>query len=121
MRVYVIAEELVPDAWEDVQKLKEDAITVDIAKQLYCGVTSISANIAEGYSRSSGRDRARIFEYALGSVRESMSWYRSAIPVIGTSIVDDRLQRLEEMRRMLLAIIPRERGRVMKKFEPPDK
>jgi four helix bundle protein len=121
MRVYVLSEELVPDTWDDVQKLKEDEIMVDIAKQLYGGVTSISANIAEGYSRSSGRDRARIFEYALGSVRESMSWYRSTIPVIGPIVVEDRLQRLEEMRRMLLAIIPRERGRVMKKFEPPAK
>ena len=54
------------------------------------------------------------FEYALGSVRESMSWYNSLKPVLGESLVQDRRDRLEEMRRILLAIIPRERGRSMK-------
>jgi hypothetical protein len=54
------------------------------------------------------------FEYALGSVRESMSWYKSAAPVLGETTVKDRRDRLEEMRRMLLAIIPRERGKTMK-------
>ena len=53
------------------------------------------------------------FEYALGSVRESMSLYRSS-SVLGTKIVNDRRDRLEEMRRLLLATIPRERGRSMK-------
>jgi len=43
-----------------------------------------------------------------------MSWYKSSIPILGELVVKDRLDRLEEMRRLLLAIIPRERGRPMK-------
>ena len=82
--------------------------------QLYASVASIEANIGEAYSRSSGKDRAMRFEYALGSVRESMSWYKSVKPVLGEEVVKDRRNRLEEMRRMLLAIIPRERGKTMK-------
>ena len=74
----------------------------------------IEANISEAYSRSSGKDRASRFEYALGSVRESMSWYKACRPVLGDEKVKDRRDRLEEMRRMLLAIIPRERGKSMK-------
>jgi hypothetical protein len=35
-------------------------------------------------------------------------------PVLGESVVKDRRDRLDEMRRLLLAIIPRERGRAMK-------
>jgi four helix bundle protein len=72
------------------------------------------ANIAEGYSRSSGRDRARIFEYALGSARECMAWYESAEPVLSATIVRERLDTLEEIRRLLLAIIPRERDRLIR-------
>ena len=74
----------------------------------------IEANIDEAYSRISGKDRALEFEYALGEVRESMSWYKGAKPVLGEEITKDRRNRLEEIRRLLLAIIPRERGKTMK-------
>jgi len=114
MRVFQLAAELIPDAFEDAKVLRAEPITEEIAGQLYAAVCSIEANISEGYSRSSGKDRARIFEYALGSVRESMSWYKSSNPVLGEQRVQDRRDRLEEMRRLLLAIIPRERGRSMK-------
>jgi len=121
MKVYVLAEELRPDAWDDATVLAKNPLTESIGVQLYAAVTSIDANISEGYSRSSGRDRARIFEFALGSVRESMSWYRAAEPMLGAALIRNRLDRLEEMRRMLLAIIPRERGSVMKKAKAPEK
>jgi four helix bundle protein len=114
MRVFQLAAELIPDAFEDAKVLRAEPITEEIAGQLYAAVCSIEANISEGYSRSSGKDRARIFEYALGSVRESMSWYKSSNPVLGEQTVQDRRDRLEEMRRLFLAIIPRERGRSMK-------
>src|SRR6266513_2496426 len=83
MRVFQLATELIPDAFEDAKALQAEPVTEGIAGQLYAAVCSIEANISEGYSRSSGKDRARIFEYALGSVRESMSWYKSSTPVLG--------------------------------------
>jgi len=113
MRVFQLAAKLIPDAFEDAKLLRAEPITKEIAGQLYLAVCSIEANISEGYSKSSGKDRARIFEYALGSVRESMSWYKSSKPILGEAIVKDRRDRLEEMRRLFLAIIPRERGRSM--------
>ena len=93
-------------------------MTEKVSGQLYAAVGSIAANLGEGYSRSSGRDRARIFEYALGSVRESMSWYESAEPVLSAEVVRERLDRLEEIRRLLLAIIPRERDRLIRPSKP---
>ncbi len=114
MRVYQLASALIPDGFEDAKVLRDEPITREISGQLYAAVASIEASISEGYSRSSGKDRAHIFEYALGSVRESMTWYKSAAPILGELIVKDRRDRLEEMRRLLLAIIPRERGRSMK-------
>ncbi len=114
MRVYQIAHALVEDSWTDAEVLLQHPLTKEVAGQLYTAVCSIEANIAEGYSRSSGRDRARIFEFALGSTRESMSWYRAADRVLDSQLVGDRLDRLEEARRLLLAIIPRERDRLIR-------
>jgi four helix bundle protein len=114
MRTYQLARELLKDSWTDAERLRHHRVTEKIASQLYAAVGSIGANLGEGYSRSSGRDRARIFEYALGSVRESMTWYESAEPVLGAEVVHQRLDKLEEIRRLLLAIIPRERDRLIR-------
>ena len=114
MRVQQLAEGIMPDAFEDAQKLAAEWVTSKIAPQLYAAVVGIDANIGEAYSRSSGKDRALRFEYALGEVRESMSWYKGSTPILGEEITLDRRTRLEEIRRMLLAIIPRERGKTMK-------
>jgi four helix bundle protein len=118
MRVYQIARELLTESWADAERLRYHPVTDKVAGQLYAAVGSIAANIGEGYSRSSGRDRVRIFEYALGSVRESMTWYQSAEPVLGAEVVRQRLSALEEMRRLLLAIIPRERDRLIRPTNP---
>ena len=114
MRAYQLARSLLADAWSDAERLRHHRVTEKVAGQLYAAVGSIAANIGEGYSRSSGRDRARIFEYALGSVRECMTWYESAKPLLGADLVSERLNNLEEIRRLLLAIIPRERDRLIR-------
>jgi len=118
MRAARLAHELADESWDDAEKLKRNELTRKIASQLYSAVSSIAANISEGYSRSSGRDRANIFEYALGSTRESMTWYRRAIKILGQDVVDARLRKLEEIRRLLLATIPRERGRLIRPKKP---
>jgi four helix bundle protein len=118
MRAYRLAADLLDVAWEDAKALSAEPVTARNAGQLYAAVNSITANIGEGYSRSSGKDRSRIFEYALGSVRESMSWYQGARPVLG-DVVRARLDTLEEIRRMLIAIIPRERGTRMPRSKGP--
>ena len=110
MRAYQIAKDLLETAWLDAKALSADPVTQKISGQLYAAIGSIAANIGEAYSRSSGIDRARLFEYALGSVRESMTWYEAARPALG-DVVLTRLNSLEEIRRLLLATIPRERAR----------
>src|SRR5689334_14064850 len=42
-----------------------------LADQLLRAVGGISASLDEGYSRSSGPERAHFYEYALGSAREA--------------------------------------------------
>src|SRR4051812_30062296 len=99
MRVYQLAAELIPDCFNDATRVHQHPITKENAPQLYAAVCSIESNISEAYSRSSSKERATRFEYALGSVRESMSLYKSSEPVLGKEIVSDRRDRLEEMRR----------------------
>jgi len=109
MTVYRLSLFLVDMGWEDVSILIKDRRAARIADQLYRALGSIGANIAEGYSRGSGRDRARFYEYALGSARESRTWYFTARHVLGEEVIEDRINRLSQIIKMLLTIIPKQR------------
>jgi four helix bundle protein len=111
MKVYRLALFLGDLAWHDVTKLVSDRRTVGLADQLFRAVGSIGANIAEGYSRQSGRDRARFYEYALGSTRESRHWYYQGRHVLSDKVAEHRINLLAEIARLLLSIIPQERVR----------
>ncbi len=91
MKVYRHALFAADVAWDDVSKLAKDARTRSLTDQLYRSVGSVSANIAEGYSRSSSKGRARFYEYALGSAREARDWYYKTRHVLGQKIVEQRL------------------------------
>ncbi|MBN1583909.1 MAG: four helix bundle protein [Anaerolineae bacterium] len=100
--------------WHDVTKLMQDRRTVGLADQLYRALGSISANLAEGYSRGTGKDRARFYEYALGSARESRDWYYKARYILGGSVVNHRLDLLTQVIRLLLTMVPQQRGRTLR-------
>jgi len=96
-------------SWPDATKAVADRRTVSLSDQLCRAVGSISANIAEGYSRGSGKDRCRFYEYALGSSRESRDWYYKARHVLGEQVVNHRCELLAEITRLLLTMIPDQR------------
>ncbi len=98
-------------AWQDVTRLMQDRRTIGLADQLYRAVGSISANIAEGYSRGTGKDRARFYEYSLGSARESRDWYFKARYVLGNEIIEHRYTILTEIIKLLLTMVPQQRAR----------
>ena len=114
MSAHRYARELVKLAWEDGLLLQANPLTPGIAEQFYESVGSIAANLGEGYSKSSGPDRARSFEYALGSARETVEWYESGRPVLTDERVNGRLEILGHIIRLLVAVIPRERNRTIK-------
>jgi hypothetical protein len=62
--------------WKDVRKISKQRTMRSLSDQLYRAMGSVSANVAEGYSRGGGKDRARFYEYALGAVSEAneYSW-----------------------------------------------
>jgi four helix bundle protein len=95
--------------WYDITKLAQDRRTVSLSDQLYRALGSISANIAEGYSRASNKDRARFYEYALGSARESRDWYYKGRHILSKSVTSHRLNLMTEIIRLLLVMIPDQR------------
>jgi four helix bundle protein len=109
MEAYRLALFLGDIAWHDVTKLYKDPRMLDLSNQLYRAVGSISANIAEGYSRSSGRDRVRFHEYALGSACESRDWYHKGRHILGSTVTNHRLDFCTQVIRLLLTVIPDQR------------
>jgi four helix bundle protein len=114
MEVYRLALFVADKGWQDVVTLARDRRTSALADQLVRALGSISANIAEGYSRSSAKDQARFYEYALGSARESRDWYYKTRHVLDEAKVGDRLELLTRVIRLLLVIIPGQRGYFIK-------
>jgi four helix bundle protein len=100
--------------WKDVSKLVQDGRTKSLADQLYRSLGSISANIAEGYSRGTSKERAHFYEYALGSARESRDWYFKAQDVLSADVLSHRIRLLTQVIRLLLVMVPQQRGRVLK-------
>jgi four helix bundle protein len=105
-------------AWQDVTKLHADNRTRSLSDQLYQAIGSISANIAEGYSRGSSRERAHCYEYALGSAREARDWYYKGRHILPEQVIDHRLNLLTETVRLLLAMIPEQRGQSIREESP---
>lgn len=97
-------------SWGDVTVLAGDRRTYRIADQLYRASGSISANIAEGFSRGSHKDRVRFYEYALGSARESRGWYNKGRHVLADDVVEYRFSLLSQIIRLLLRMVSDQRG-----------
>ncbi|MGD2177982.1 MAG: four helix bundle protein [Anaerolineae bacterium] len=114
MKVYRLALFVGDLWWHDVTNLMQDRRTRALSDQLYRALGSISANLAEGYSRGTGRDRARFYQYALASARESRDWYYKGRHVLDEDVTRHRLQLLTEIIRLLLTMIPQQRGRTLR-------
>ena len=99
--------------WCDTARLVRERRMLGLSDQLYEALGSVSANLAEGYSRGKGKDRARFYEYALGSARESRDWYLKARHVLGETVFQHRLQLLTRVIQLLLTMIPQQRGRAL--------
>ena len=119
VEAYRLALFLADLGWRDVSKLTQDRRMFGLADQLYRATGSISANTSEGYSRSSGKDRARFYEYALGSARETRGWYFKGRHVLGPKVGEHRMQLASEIIRLLLTMVPDQRGTSLKEDEHP--
>jgi len=116
--VYRLAVFIGDISWRDVTRLIEDKRTLGLSDQLYRALGSISANIAEGYSRGTGKDRARFYEYALGSAREGRDWYFKSRFVLGLDVATHRIRLITRIIQLLLVMVPDQRGRALREAEP---
>jgi len=106
-------------AWQDVVRLAQDRRMLALSDQLYRAPGSIGANLAEGYSRGTGRDRARFYEYALVSARETRHWYYEARHVLGPEVTQHRLQLVTRVIQLILVMTPQQRGRALHEEPQP--
>jgi four helix bundle protein len=97
-------------AWPDAAKLLRDRRAVEVADQLVRAAGKISANIAEGYSRGTGRERARFYGYALGLARETRDWYYKSRSVLGPRVTAHRLELTTQIIRLALTMVSSERA-----------
>src|ERR1044072_7384961 len=124
-KAYQLALFAADPAWRDASKLVQDTRTMSLADQLYRAAGGVSADVEEGYSRGTGRHRARFYEYGLGSAREARGWYYKGRHVLGESVVAHRIGMLTEVIKLLLTMIPDQRGGVLREdtlgyhAEPP--
>jgi four helix bundle protein len=99
---YRVALYMLDLAARDVQALRVHRAFPHQTDQLLRAVASISANIAEGFGRTSAADRSRCFGIALGSLRESFTWYRAISDELDPEVADLRFEQLAELRRILV-------------------
>jgi four helix bundle protein len=96
-------------AWHDATKLGQDHRTRSLSDQLYRAVGNVSSNVGEGYSRGTGKDRARFYEYTLGSTRESRDWYHKGRHVLGGKVAEHRMELCTQIIRLTITMVARER------------
>ena len=106
-RIALFLSDLLPS---DTSLLYKTACQRHVIDQLARSVDSVRSNITEGYSKYSGRERARYYESALCSAREARDWYRRVIPWLGQDAAMERGALLTRVIKILLVAIPQERS-----------
>jgi four helix bundle protein len=106
--------------WHDTTKLFPDGRTLKLAAQMFDAMGSIGANISEGYSRRHQKDRARFYEYALGSARESRTWYFDGRYVLGETVAQHRIYLHTQIIKLLLKMLPLTRGYSLHEGDGPN-
>ena len=99
---YRVALFLLDRASGDARLLRRRRAVPFQTDQLLRAVASIAANIAEGLGRSSASERSRFFGIALGSLRESMTWYQAVSSDLPVELKTLRLDQLTELRKLLI-------------------
>lgn len=94
--------------WKDTNIiLKEKRFS--LADQLYRSVGSIGANIIEGYSRRSKKEKARFYEISLGSAREAKDWYFKSRHILSEKKSMSRIKVLTSIIKLLQKMISDQR------------
>jgi len=107
LQVWKKAIELFEEVVKDVESFPNTEVARIIANQVLRSVSSISANIAEGYGRRHGKEYEHYLYVARGSANESIDWYEK-LKRLGYITEDKFLLReksCDEIRAMLTGML----------------
>jgi four helix bundle protein len=111
MEAYRLGLFLADLAWHDGVRLLRNRAAQSLGDQLIRAGSRVSACIAEGYSRGTGKERARFYEYGLGSVREARDWYYKARHTLGGPVTTHRIGVTTSLVKLLIRMVANERRR----------
>jgi four helix bundle protein len=95
---------------EDAPLIQRDYRTRKHLDQLINAVGSISANITEGYGRTTGPERAKFFEYGNSSAREGRDWFFKVRHALKPETAESRIGLATRIMKILTVSIVRERS-----------
>jgi len=99
-------------AWEDTDKVLQDVRGCELVEQLIGSAGSVSANIDEGFGRGiEGGEYIQLLRYALGSGRETRSWYYKVRKLLTADVVRHRMTLCDEIIALLVVTIRHRRAR----------
>jgi four helix bundle protein len=92
---------------KDVESFSKTEVARIIANQVLRSVSSITANIAEGYGRRKGKEFQHYLYIARGSTNETIDWYEklSRLGYIEREVFEKRESLCQEIRAMLSKMI----------------
>ena len=107
LQIWQKASELLKFAVGDIESFPKKIGARQIADQLFRSVSSISANIAEGFGKRSRREFAQACVIARGETDESRNWYFQCrnLGLLSSEIVEQRNALLIEIRKMISSFI----------------
>ncbi len=98
---YRVSAYLLDLAQRDMQPLRRRRAFPHQTDQLLRAAASVSANVSEGLGRNTSTDRAHYFAFAMGSLRETITWYRALQHELPAELIELRYEQLGELRRIL--------------------
>ena len=105
--VWQKAMDLFEDLVKDVETFPKTEAARIISNQVLRSVSSVSANIAEGYGRRKGKEYEHYLYISRGSANESIDWYEKLkrLSYISIDSFNQREEICEEIRAMLTSMI----------------
>jgi four helix bundle protein len=88
--------------------------TYGLTSQIRRSATSVAANIAEGFSRASQKDKAHFYTIALGSLTETLShaYIATDLNFIKTQELSIIEEKIEILHKMINGMIKKAPGRI---------
>ncbi len=107
LKVWQIGMELFEDVIKDIETFPKTEVAKIIASQIIRSVSSITANIAEGYGRKKGKEFEHYLYISRGSTNETIDWYEKLkrLRYIDDKIFETREQTCQQIRAMLSKMI----------------